>query len=150
VGQLDGWLEHRTLADLHTFLSKMHRYTTLEAKARVAGEVAPRSLDRWIKPVREFVRRFVVKQGCLDGPEGWQFCLLSGLSEWVLADKHRMLWETGLRTRTPRESSIPRLSYARFSSEPDGSHGFASGLTRSSGAVEVGSPNARYAGIDHP
>ena len=25
----------------------------------------------------------------LDGPAGWAFCFLSGLSEWVLAREHR-------------------------------------------------------------
>ena len=35
ISQLDGWLTHRTQHDLHTFLTKMNRYTTLDAQARV-------------------------------------------------------------------------------------------------------------------
>ncbi len=92
VGRLRSWLEHRTYPDLHAFLAKMHRYTALEAKARVAAGRAPRRCDAWVAPVRETLRRLIWKHGILDGPEGWAFCLLSGLSEWVLAGRHRRLW----------------------------------------------------------
>lgn len=98
VGQLRSWLDHDPLPDLPAFLSKMNRYTTLAAEARVAAAVPPRRRDRWLAPPREVFRRLVFKQGLWDGPEGWAFCLLSGLSEWVLADKHRALW-TARRSR---------------------------------------------------
>jgi glycosyltransferase involved in cell wall biosynthesis len=92
IGRLDGWLVHRTMPDLHAFLVKMHRYTSLEAQARVAAGRRPSWRDAWIAPVRESLRRLVWKQGLLDGPAGWAFCLLSGLSEWILAREHRWLW----------------------------------------------------------
>jgi glycosyltransferase involved in cell wall biosynthesis len=93
VGRLNVWLEHDTLPDLRAFLAKMERYTTLEAHARVAAGRAPRRWDCWWAPPREIGRRLLWKQGLLDGPAGWAFSLLSGLSEWVLAQKHRRLWE---------------------------------------------------------
>jgi len=92
VGRLRHALEHATIADLHAFLAKMHRYTMLEARARVEAGRRPRPRDRWIAPIREVLRRLIWKQGILDGPQGWAFCLLSGLSEWVLADRHQRLW----------------------------------------------------------
>jgi len=81
------------------FLAKMHRYTMLEARGRVAAGRAPRRGDAWIAPAREVFRRLVWKRGFLDGPEGWAFCLLSGLSEWVLADRHRRYWRAAERAR---------------------------------------------------
>jgi glycosyltransferase involved in cell wall biosynthesis len=92
VGQLRSWLDHDPLPDLPAFLTKMNRYTTLAAEARVAAAREPRRRDAWLAPPREVFRRLVWKQGFWDGPEGWAFCFLSGLSEWVLADKHRTLW----------------------------------------------------------
>ncbi|HVX11997.1 MAG TPA: glycosyltransferase family 2 protein [Pirellulales bacterium] len=92
IGQLHSWLDHDPLPDLLTFFAKMHRYTTLAAEARVARGCPPRTIDAWLSPLREVVRRLVWKQGFWDGPQGWSFCLLSGLSEWVLADKHRRIW----------------------------------------------------------
>ena len=93
VGRLRAWLEHDTLPDFGSFLAKMDRYTTLEARARVRAGRPPRRVDRWLAPPREIFRRLVWKQGVLDGPAGWAFCALSGLSEWVLAEKHHRLWE---------------------------------------------------------
>lgn len=92
VGQLPGWLEHETLPDLHAFLAKMHRYTLLEARARVAAGQPPRRWDAWWRPAREVFRRMVWKLGLLDGPAGWKFCIGSGVSEWLLARRHQYEW----------------------------------------------------------
>lgn len=100
TGQLRSWLDHDPLPDLATFLAKMHRYSTLGAEARVDRRRRPRASDVWLLPAREVFRRLVWKQGLWDGPQGWAFCLLSGLSEWVLADKHRRLWEIKRATAT--------------------------------------------------
>jgi hypothetical protein len=93
VGRLQHWLEHETLPDLPAFLAKIDRYTTLEAAARVAAGRGPAGYAPWLAPPREVFRRLFWKQGLLDGPAGWAFCLLSGLSEWVLSGKHRRLWQ---------------------------------------------------------
>ncbi len=92
VGRLEAHLEHTTLATVAAFLEKMQRYTTLTAAARVARGEPPRRAEAWIRPPLEVWRRLVWKQGWLDGPQGWAFCCLSGLSEWVLARRHRNLW----------------------------------------------------------
>ncbi len=92
VGDLTGWLEHRTLPTHAAFLEKIDRYTALEAAARVRAGQRPRVLDSVIAPAREVFRRLVYKLGLLDGPAGWQFALFSGYSEWVLARRHHRLW----------------------------------------------------------
>ena len=92
IGQLRSWLDHDPLPTLATFLTKMHRYSMLAAQARVGRSRAPRRSDAWLSPAREIFRRLIWKQGFWDGPQGWAFCMLSGLSEWVLADTHRQLW----------------------------------------------------------
>lgn len=106
VGRLDNCLRHRTIPDLHSFLAKTHRYTLLEARARVMAGRRPRRRDVWVAPVREALRRLFWKQGLLDGPEGWAFCLLSGLSEWILARRHRELWQEVFELRTAAGASL--------------------------------------------
>jgi glycosyltransferase involved in cell wall biosynthesis len=113
IGRLRHGLEHRTTPDLTTFMQKMHRYTSLAARERVAVGHAPRPLDAWTRPAIEIFRRLVWKHGYLDGPEGWAFCLLSGLSEWTLARKHRAFWkmrnaECGMRSEPPQVRSTTR------------------------------------------
>jgi glycosyltransferase involved in cell wall biosynthesis len=106
VGRLQGWLTHQTIPDLHTFLVKVHRYTMLEARARVEAGQAPRRRDAWWAPAREVFRRLVWKRGYVDGPEGWAFCLLSGLSEWVLAERHHRLWKAAQETPVSTTTEI--------------------------------------------
>ncbi len=108
VGRLQSWLWHETIPDLHAFLAKVHRYTMLEARARVEAGRPPRRRDAWLAPAREIFRRLIWKRGYVDGPEGWAFCLLSGLSEWVLADRHRRLWQAAQRACSPRAGSPSR------------------------------------------
>lgn len=93
VGEVNSWLEHETLPDLSSFLTKMERYTTLEAHHRVARGVAPRWRELWVAPAMEIARRLIWKAGLFDGPQGWAFCALSGLSQWVLAHKHHRMWQ---------------------------------------------------------
>lgn len=93
VGCLSAALEHSTIPNLGVFRQKVRRYTDLEARARVAAAEAPRAIDRWFRPWLEFGRRLIWKRGFLDGPTGWAFCLLSGWSEWVLANQHQRLWK---------------------------------------------------------
>jgi glycosyltransferase involved in cell wall biosynthesis len=88
AGTLSRWLWHEAIGDFSAFLAKMHRYTTLAAQARVERGSVPCAFDAWFRPAREFFRRLVWKLGWLDGPQGWAFAALSGLSEWVLAREH--------------------------------------------------------------
>lgn len=100
VGTLPFWLDHETIPTLASFLAKMHRYTHLEAEGRVAAGMPPRRMEAWLAPPAEVVRRLCVKWGVCDGPEGWAFALLSGLSSWVLARRHWQLWEAAGRARS--------------------------------------------------
>lgn len=107
VSELTGWLEHRTLPTYSAFLEKIERYTVLEAAARVRQGRRPTIYDSLVAPPREVFRRLVYKLGLLDGPAGWQFALLSGYSEWVLARRHRRLWVAQHLSLSP---DIPELS----------------------------------------
>jgi glycosyltransferase involved in cell wall biosynthesis len=97
VGMLGAHLEHQTIPDLAAFLTKMHRYSSLAAEAAVAERLPPRHGSRWAAATTEFARRLIFKQGWLDGPEGWAFCALSGLSAWITAHKHRRLWDAAVQ-----------------------------------------------------
>lgn len=113
VGRLHSPIDHVTLPDLPTYLTKVNRYTTLAARERVAAGRAPGRSDRFLAPAREVFRRFCWKLGVLDGLHGWAFCALSGLAEWVLAEKHRRYWEAAhQRPPTPPPSDLPASSLA--------------------------------------
>jgi glycosyltransferase involved in cell wall biosynthesis len=91
VGQLVQPLRHRTLADMQTFLRKLDTYTTLEAR-RFHREGRPVQLtDLTLRPFWTFAKLYLGKQGFRDGPEGFMFCAMSGLSVAIRHWKHREL-----------------------------------------------------------
>jgi hypothetical protein len=114
IGRFQAWLEHDTLPNLASFLQKMDRYTALEVRRRVAVGRAPRWPDRWLAPPLEVGRRLIWKKGLLDGPQGWAFCLLSGLSQWMLADKHARWWRQreAVHVTVPLPSVAPRAHFS--------------------------------------
>jgi glycosyltransferase involved in cell wall biosynthesis len=105
VDRLHHWLTHDTTPDLETFLAKMHRYARLEASRRAAAGLRPAWSDTWIVPAGEILRRLFYKQGLWDGPAGWAFCFLSGLSEWVLAREHHRLMRATADSRRATANS---------------------------------------------
>jgi glycosyltransferase involved in cell wall biosynthesis len=122
-GEMKGWIDHETMPDWATYWSKVQHYTSLDAQLRVSAGRSPVWHDPWVRPMREVFRRLFWKQGWLDGPRGWAFCLASGLSEWELATKHRRLWNAqqpgGSRTIPQRDLSNtmtqwPQLGLARL------------------------------------
>jgi glycosyltransferase involved in cell wall biosynthesis len=113
VGRLHHWLKHQTTPDLETFLAKMHRYARLEANHRAAEGRLPVWRHTWIAPAGEVFRRLIYKQGLLDGPAGWAFCFLSGLSEWVLAREHRQNWVAGAKRSDAPEREILGLHFVQ-------------------------------------
>jgi glycosyltransferase involved in cell wall biosynthesis len=108
VGRFRGWLDHATLPTVSVFLAKMDRYTSLEARRRAVQTAPPGVVRQWLAPCFEIARRLIFKYGIFDGPQGWAFCLLSGLSEWVLISKHRQLWRQRKRAMKFRSGGAPR------------------------------------------
>ena len=88
-------LTHRTIPDMTTFLAKIERYTTLEAR-KLAGEgVRPCLGDLTLRPIWTFAKLYLGKQGFRDGLEGLMFCALSGVSAAVRSWKLREIARAG-------------------------------------------------------
>ncbi len=107
VGELHHGLRHRTLPDLAAFLHKMHRYTQAQAQELLTQGATASWHTPWSKAAREVLRRLLYKGGLLDGPHGWAFCCLSGLSEWVL-------WRKVLQGQRKRRQSSWRKRRAEL------------------------------------
>ena len=95
AGSIQTPLSHRTIPDMKSFLEKMDRYTSLEAK-RMADEGRPSRLrDLTLRPAWTFAKLYLGKQGFRDGLEGLMFCAMSGVSVAVRSWKHRELSRCG-------------------------------------------------------
>lgn len=84
-------LTHATIPDMKTFLRKMDIYTTLEAEQAHRAGRKPHPADWVLRPLWTFARLYLARQGFRDGPEGFAFCALSGVSTGVRAWKLREL-----------------------------------------------------------
>jgi glycosyltransferase involved in cell wall biosynthesis len=88
AGLLGNALQHRTIPDMQTFLRKLNEYTTLEA-LKFEREGRPfQMVDLTLRPFWTFLKLYLGKQGFRDGPEGFVFCAMSGLSVAVRHWKH--------------------------------------------------------------
>jgi glycosyltransferase involved in cell wall biosynthesis len=94
-GEMSGYLTHRTIPDIKTFLRKIDHYTSLEA-LQAHREGRPfRAVDLTVRPAWTFAKLYLGKQGFRDGLEGLAFCALSGLSVAVRHWKLRELIQAG-------------------------------------------------------
>ena len=70
-------------------MSKLNKYTDLEAKL-MSQRGAPKSVkDMKMKPVLRFAEQYLARRGFLDGFEGLAFALLGGYYEHV---RHAKMW----------------------------------------------------------
>lgn len=91
VSELRSPLQHRTIANMTTFLEKIDRYTTLEARKLVDFQQKPRFGDLTLRPLWTFAKLYFGKYGYRDGLEGMMFCAMSGVSVAVRSWKIREL-----------------------------------------------------------
>jgi glycosyltransferase involved in cell wall biosynthesis len=97
AGVLRRPLLHSTIPDMGTFLRKINEYTTLEAIGFERAGRGPRVGDLTLRPVWTFLKLYFAKQGFRDGPEGFAFCALSGVSVAVRHWKQRERLRAGAR-----------------------------------------------------
>jgi glycosyltransferase involved in cell wall biosynthesis len=98
-----GWLRHEMVhfayPDIYTWLEKHNRYSNWEAELEISGRanepqgigahlVRKRKFKTWsrrlpFRPMLRFLYSYILKQGFLDGYEGYVFCRLLAMYEML-------------------------------------------------------------------
>lgn len=92
MGQLDGELAHYSYDDLSDYFARFNSYTTLIAKNHQRkGRRRPWLVALTLRPWSEFVGRYFLRLGFLDGYPGYAYALLSSLYTFVKYAKLREL-----------------------------------------------------------
>lgn len=78
IGDLKGQMNHDTYKDISSYLSRLDRYTTMEAKFLATKRLRINIIDWLIRPFALFLKLYIIKQGFRDGLEGFFFCFFSG------------------------------------------------------------------------
>ncbi|MGB2698388.1 MAG: glycosyltransferase family 2 protein [Candidatus Zixiibacteriota bacterium] len=89
AGFLKNELLHYTDPDIHHYLLKLDKYTTLGAERLFQESKGTSIFDLILRPPAIFLKMFILKFGFLDG---WHGCLLAGLSSFHVFVKYAKLW----------------------------------------------------------
>lgn len=95
---LRGKIIHRPYADMREYLEKLNRYTTLAAEKAFVSQKRYNPLRLIVLPL-EFIKRYFLRLGVLDGAEGFIWCALASFYVWIKAVKLR---ELRAETAAPR------------------------------------------------
>jgi glycosyltransferase involved in cell wall biosynthesis len=90
VSKLDSDLIHYTYRDLEHYLNKINQYTTLDAEGKYQTGKEKGLIYILLRPVVEFIKKFILKKGFLLGTQG---LILSILSSYYQFLKYIKLWE---------------------------------------------------------
>ena len=94
-GTLSGHLTHLNYRDVAHFAEKQERYAAYEAQILFQDGIRPKFRNFILQPYREFVRRFIILKGYIDGWHGMRLCLYMAWYEfrkyWLL----RQRWNKG-------------------------------------------------------
>ena len=83
-------IKHRHYSSVEEYITRMNRYTTIQARNLNKSGIEFRWRDTLIKPSSEFLRRYFAEEGYKDGLHGLVLSLLQVLSELVVYVK---LWQ---------------------------------------------------------
>lgn len=83
-------IKHRHYSSLEEYITRMNRYTTIQARQLNKKGIIFSWKDLILKPVSEFLRRYFAEEGYKDGLHGLSLSLLQSFSEIVLYSK---LWQ---------------------------------------------------------
>ena len=78
LGYLRHPLLHYTYDKMQEYVSRLNRYTSMEAKFLAKGSKHLLRLSMVMRPIGRFVQLYILKQGFRDGYPGFLFCWLSG------------------------------------------------------------------------
>ncbi len=92
VGKLEGRLEHYSYRDLEDYFARFNRYTSLAAQERYKKGKKFRFHQNF-RPFYEFIVRYFVRGGFLDGYPGFVYAMNSSLYAWTKYTKLRELEE---------------------------------------------------------
>lgn len=90
VEELANPLLHYTYRDLEHYLAKINHYTTLDAAKKYQAGQQKSLLYIFLRPVVEFIKKYLLKKGFLLGAQG---LILSVLSAYYQFLKYAKLWE---------------------------------------------------------
>ncbi|MFZ4855506.1 MAG: glycosyltransferase family 2 protein [Desulfuromonadaceae bacterium] len=86
----DGSILHDSYTDIHTFIDKFNRYSTIDAEEGFASGRKFSLFRLFFQPLERFLGRYVVHRGYRDGMHGFVLAALIGMNYFL---RYIKLWE---------------------------------------------------------
>ena len=90
VGKLKNIMIHNSYPTISSYFNKLEQYTTLGAKKLLEKNKKAGIIDIVFKPPFEFITRYILKYGFLDGIRGFIWAVLYAFYTFI---KYIKLWE---------------------------------------------------------
>ena len=90
VGKLKNIMIHNSYPTISSYFNKLGQYTTLGAKKLLEKNKKAKVIDIVFKPPFEFIKRYILKCGFLDGIRGFIWAVLYAFYTFI---KYIKLWE---------------------------------------------------------
>ena len=90
VGKLKNIMIHNSYPTISSYFNKLEQYTTLGAKKLLETNKKAKVIDIVFKPPFEFIKRYILKCGFLDGIRGFIWAVLYAFYTFI---KYIKLWE---------------------------------------------------------
>jgi glycosyltransferase involved in cell wall biosynthesis len=93
VSKISGHIVHLTYRNHREYLKKVKKYSKLDALVLFNKSRRYSLLYQYLKPVKEFLDRLILKKGILDGYNGLVIALYSSYSKYLAAKHLKKLYE---------------------------------------------------------
>jgi len=94
---------HDSYRDVHTFIEKFNRYSSLDAEIAFAEGKHFSLLKLFFQPMERFLGRYIIHKGYRDGFHGFVIASLIGLNYFM---RYLKLWEKEYRTRSNDNNAV--------------------------------------------
>jgi glycosyltransferase involved in cell wall biosynthesis len=84
IGKLKSPIMHYAYSSMNQYFEKFNLYTSLEAKGKFIKNHPVTGYYLFIKPIINFIKRFIIKLGFLDGIQGFLACACSSIYIFVV------------------------------------------------------------------
>lgn len=97
---------HDSYRDIHTFIDKFNRYSSIDAEEEVASGRKFSLLRLFFQPIERFLGRYIGHQGYKDGMHGFVLAALIGMNYFM---RYLKLWEKEYGLRQSRRNASAQL-----------------------------------------
>ncbi len=95
VVRLKGDLYHYTYADIHEQLVTLDHFSSITARGKFERGIPFRWRDLLFRPLYRFLKSYILKQGFLDGAQGFVIAVCSSYGVFIKYAKLMELWKIG-------------------------------------------------------